>query len=155
MFMLISSFFWMLYMLHIHVASVLSGCCIYFAMAFEMFLGVFASVLDVYCKCFTVLTYVTSVLSGCYKSRSDVAYIAMAIHVCCQCVFQMFHLFRTYVAGVYLDVAYVVVEKSLLHSQTMGGGLLNPSTMKRFILPLNFPKSVKLPQAVLRQRLLQ
>ena len=30
----------------------------------------------------------------------DVAHVAMAIHVCCKCMFQMFHLFQTYVASV-------------------------------------------------------
>jgi hypothetical protein len=47
-----------------------------------------------------------------------VAYVAMAIHVCCKCMFHMFKLFQTYVASVlsrccirmlqvfYLDVAY-------------------------------------------------
>jgi hypothetical protein len=29
----------------------------------------------------------------------DVAYVALAIHVCCKCMFQMFHLFQTYVAS--------------------------------------------------------
>jgi hypothetical protein len=30
----------------------------------------------------------------------DVVYVAMAIHVCCKCMFQMFQLFQTYVASV-------------------------------------------------------
>jgi hypothetical protein len=33
-----------------------------------------------------------------------------------------------------------------------GVDYLTPSTMKRSILPLNFPKPVKLPQAVFRRR---
>jgi hypothetical protein len=68
--------------------------------------------------------YVTYVSSGCFKSRSvvayvavtihvwckcivsyvcckcfylDVAYVAMVIHICCKCMFQ---LFQTYVASV-------------------------------------------------------
>jgi hypothetical protein len=44
--------------------------------------------------------YVACVPSRCYKSRSDVAYVAMAIHVCYKCIFQMFQLFQTYVASV-------------------------------------------------------
>jgi hypothetical protein len=42
---------------------------------------------------------VAFVSSGC-------CIVTMAIHVCCKC---MFHLFQTYVASVYLDVAYVAV----------------------------------------------
>jgi hypothetical protein len=30
----------------------------------------------------------------------DIAYVAVAIHVCCKFMFQMFHLFGTYVASV-------------------------------------------------------
>ena len=30
----------------------------------------------------------------------DVAYVALAIHVCCKCMFQIFQLFQTYVASV-------------------------------------------------------
>jgi hypothetical protein len=37
---------------------------------------------------------------GCYKSRSGVAYVAMAMHVCCKYMFQVFQLFQTYVASV-------------------------------------------------------
>jgi hypothetical protein len=29
-----------------------------------------------------------------------VAYVAVAIHVCCKCMFQMFHIFQTYVASI-------------------------------------------------------
>jgi hypothetical protein len=43
------------------------------------------------------------------KVDRDVAYVAMAIHVYCERLFQMFHLFfQTYVANMfYLDVTYV------------------------------------------------
>ena len=43
------------------------------------------------------------------KVDRDIANIAMAIHVCCKRIFQMFHLFfQTYVASVFCqDVAYV------------------------------------------------
>jgi hypothetical protein len=30
----------------------------------------------------------------------DIAYIAVDIHVCCKCIFQMCHLFHTYVASI-------------------------------------------------------
>jgi hypothetical protein len=33
----------------------------------------------------------------------------MSIYVCCKCMFQMFHLFQTYVASVLSDVAYVAI----------------------------------------------
>jgi hypothetical protein len=38
----------------------------------------------------------------------DVAYVAVAIHVCCKCMFQMFHLFQTMLQVLYLDVTYVL-----------------------------------------------
>jgi hypothetical protein len=43
------------------------------------------------------------------KVHRDVAYVAIAIHVCCKRQFQMFYLFfHMYVSNcVYLDVAYV------------------------------------------------
>ena len=34
------------------------------------------------------------------KVDRDVAHVVMAIHVCFKCMFQMFHLFQTYVASV-------------------------------------------------------
>jgi hypothetical protein len=34
------------------------------------------------------------------KVALDVAYVAMAIYVCCECLFEMFHLFQTNVASV-------------------------------------------------------
>jgi len=37
--------------------------------------------------------YIAYVLSGCCKSRSVVAYVAMTIHVCCKYMFQIFQLF--------------------------------------------------------------
>jgi hypothetical protein len=36
----------------------------------------------------------------------DVVYIALTIHICCKCMFQ---LFQTYVASVLSDIAYVAV----------------------------------------------
>jgi hypothetical protein len=42
------------------------------------------------------------------KVDRDVAYVAMAIHVCFKCMFQMFHLFFTCSLQVFhLDVVYV------------------------------------------------
>jgi hypothetical protein len=37
----------------------------------------------------------------------NVAYVAMAIYVCCKCVFQIFQLFHPNIACFYLDIAYV------------------------------------------------
>ena len=39
----------------------------------------------------------------------DAAYVAVAIHVCCKCVFQMLQLFHLDVACFHLDVTYVAV----------------------------------------------
>ena len=42
------------------------------------------------------------------KVDLDVTYVAMAIHVCYKCMFQMFHLFLdVYLQVFHLDVAYV------------------------------------------------
>ena len=64
---LVSVFILMLRMFRTYVASVLSGCCIYFSMAFQVFLGVFTSVSYTYFKCFECFiclhTYVANVLS--------------------------------------------------------------------------------------------
>jgi hypothetical protein len=76
------------------------------------------------------------------KADLDVAYVAMAIHVrckcmfqifqlfsdiCCKCIFQMFELFQTYIASVlsgcckaYLNVIYIAMTiqicfKCILH----------------------------------------
>jgi hypothetical protein len=54
-------------------------------------------------KCFILLLlYVAVVAFRCFKSRSGVAHIAMAIHACFRRMFQMFHLFQTYVASVFI-----------------------------------------------------
>ena len=37
---------------------------------------------------------------GVAKIDPDVAHVAMAIHVCCEYLFKMFHPFQTYVASV-------------------------------------------------------
>jgi hypothetical protein len=47
-----SVFISMLHMFRTYVASVLSGCCICFAMVFYVFSGVFSNVLDACFKCF-------------------------------------------------------------------------------------------------------
>jgi hypothetical protein len=71
-----------------------------------------SSVSNVCCKWFIwmlqwLYTYVVSV---CFKYFScfkrilqvfyDVAYVVLAIHICCKCMFQMFQLFQTYIASV-------------------------------------------------------
>jgi hypothetical protein len=56
-------------------ASVLFGCCICLQWFSNVFLGVFTSVLDACFKCFIcLLSYVATVASGCFKSRSGVAH---------------------------------------------------------------------------------
>jgi hypothetical protein len=37
----------------------------------------------------------------------DVVYVAMTIHVCCKCMFQIFQLFQRMLQVFYLDVSYV------------------------------------------------
>jgi hypothetical protein len=63
----------------------------------QVFLGVF-------CKCFIcLLLYVASVASECFKSRSGVTHVAMAIHVC----FKYFIYFRRMLQVFHLDVLKV------------------------------------------------
>ena len=57
-------------------------CCIWmlhiFAMTFQVFSDVFASVLDACFKCFICIkTYVANISFGCYKSRLGVVHVAM------------------------------------------------------------------------------
>jgi hypothetical protein len=52
--------------------------------------------------------YVAYVSFGCCKRRSSVVYVAMFIHVCCKCMFQMFQL-RRMLQVVYLYAAYVAL----------------------------------------------
>jgi hypothetical protein len=76
----VSVFIWMLRMFHIFVCK-----CFYldvayvFTMIFKCFLGVFTSVLDACFKCFICLqtTYVASVASECFKSKSGVASLSL------------------------------------------------------------------------------
>jgi hypothetical protein len=54
--------------------------------------------------CFKCFRYFRGVLQVFYidvvKADRDVAHVAMVIHVCFKCRFQMFHLFQTYVESV-------------------------------------------------------
>jgi hypothetical protein len=43
------------------------------------------------------------------QSRSGVAYVAMAIHACCKCMFKYFSCFKHMLQVFYLDIAYVAV----------------------------------------------
>jgi hypothetical protein len=36
------------------------------------------------------------------KLDQDVAHVAMAIHICFSCMFQIFHLYQTYVASIFI-----------------------------------------------------
>jgi hypothetical protein len=59
------------YVSHICLQVFLEGCCICFAMAFQVFLDVFTSVSDTYFKYFIFLQmHVAKVSSGYFKSRS-------------------------------------------------------------------------------------
>lgn len=66
------------YVLHICLQMFLLGCCICFALAFQVFLGVFANVPYVCFKCFIFLrTHDAKVSYGYFKSTSDVVHVAM------------------------------------------------------------------------------
>jgi hypothetical protein len=73
-------------------------------------------------------TYVPSVCSKCFTCFRlcckrfiwmlhmfyvDDAYVAVAIHVCCKCMFQIFYLFQTMLQVLYLDIAYVAVVRHI------------------------------------------
>ena len=83
---------------YLDVAYVSRICCVCFIWILHMLATAFKC-FQAFCMCFRYMlqvlfyTYVASVSSECCKSRSFVAYIAMAIHVCCQCMFQIFQLF--------------------------------------------------------------
>jgi hypothetical protein len=70
---ILQCFIRMLYMsqwLFTYVASVLSGRCVWFAMVFKCFSGIFISVSD---ACFIYIQmYIASVAFGCFKSRSNI-----------------------------------------------------------------------------------
>jgi hypothetical protein len=80
----------MFHVFYMYVAYVLFGHCksrsgvVYVAMT-----------IDIYYKC--MFQYFKRILQVFYL---DVAYVALAIHVCCKYIFQMFQLFQTYVASV-------------------------------------------------------
>ena len=85
-------------MFYTYVASVLFGCCV----CFDMFSSVF-------CKCFIyLLLYVASVASGCFKSISGVARVAMAIRACFKC----FIFFRCMLQAFHLDFSKVHLREA-------------------------------------------
>jgi hypothetical protein len=43
----------------------------------------------------------------------DDAYVAVAIHECYKCMFQIFHLLQTMLQVLYLDIAYVAVVRHI------------------------------------------
>jgi hypothetical protein len=67
-----------------------------------------AHVLFGYCICCNGYTHtlqvcfpnVSAVSSRCCMFSSDVVYVIVAIHICCKCIFQIFHMFQMYVASV-------------------------------------------------------
>jgi len=77
-------FIWMLPMFHAYVAIILSGCCVCVAMVFEVF--------HVFFKCFRRMfqTYVVSVVSECFKSRSGV--VSLSSPFCCLALVSSPHL---------------------------------------------------------------
>jgi hypothetical protein len=60
-----------------------------------------ARVANVYFKCFRCSRGMLQVFYiGVAKIDRDVAHVAVAIHICFKCMFQLFHLSRTYVVSV-------------------------------------------------------
>ena len=66
-----SVFIWMLHMFHIYVASVFIWMLLMFAMIFNCFCKYFRCMFRMFYLSFL---YVTSIVSGCFKSRSGVAH---------------------------------------------------------------------------------
>jgi hypothetical protein len=67
-------------------------------------------ILQAYFRVFCIFQrYVASVSDGCCKSRSDVAYVAMIVHVYCKGLLPMFYLYFSNACCkcIYLNVAYV------------------------------------------------
>jgi hypothetical protein len=74
-----------------------------------------SAISNICCKCFIWMLHnysdyscilqvcfpnILAVSSRCCMFSSGCAYVAVAIHVRCKCIFQMFHMFHTYVASV-------------------------------------------------------
>ena len=69
----------------------------------------------VFCKCFIcLLLYIASVASGCFKSKSSVAHVAMAIHACFNCFRRMLQVFHLDVSKVYLGETHAATASASL-----------------------------------------
>jgi hypothetical protein len=103
-------------MFHLDVACVSSGCyksrsgcctcCDIYTHMLQVYVPnvstVFESMLQVYSKCFSYLIWMLHVF------HLDVAYVIVTIHVCCNCVFQIFTCFGRMLQWLYtLLQAYV------------------------------------------------
>ena len=60
---------------------------------FQVFSGVFASISDACFKCFRCFGGMLQVFRMNVAKVDRVAYVAMVVHVCCNLLFPMFHLF--------------------------------------------------------------
>jgi hypothetical protein len=60
--------------------------------------------------------YIAYVSSGCCKSRSDVAYVAMAIHVCCKCFISILHMLQWHIRmlQVYISKRFICFCKCFI-----------------------------------------
>jgi hypothetical protein len=58
-----------------------------------------SDVLEICCKLFCI--GVAKVDRDVAKVEWDVAHVAMTIHICFKCMFQIFHLYETYVANIF------------------------------------------------------
>jgi hypothetical protein len=78
----------------------------------------------------------------------DIAHIAMAIHVRFKCMFQIFHLFQTYVTNISFRCCKTQfrIGKSLIDLHNYWGwSSLLPQLWNGLIYPLNFAKLIKSP----------
>jgi hypothetical protein len=71
--MYVASVIWMLHMFHTYMLQMFYLDVVYVRNDFQVFLGVFVSVLDECCKCFSYFrTYIASVASECCEAGASV-----------------------------------------------------------------------------------
>jgi hypothetical protein len=90
-----------------YVVSILYGCCKKVDLDVHILQWLYTYIASVFSKCFIYFKRMLEVFYLCCIYCSDYTYIlrwlytyvAVAIHICYKRMFQMFHLFQTYVVG--------------------------------------------------------
>jgi hypothetical protein len=69
-------------------------------------------VVNIYFKCFRVMLQVfyidiAKIDQDIVKVDRNVAHVTMTIHICFKCMLQMFHLYQTYVASIFMWMLHI------------------------------------------------